>query len=346
MANEDGSLQVVFNGEIYNHAEIRRGARGARRPPLAHRPLRHRGDPPRVRAVGHRLPAPLPRHVRPRALGRARAASCGSSATASASSRSTTASTTAGSTFASEIKALLAGSASRRGRSTRRRSIHYLSFLTTPAPQTLFDGIRKLAGRAPGCASRADGDDPRAALLGRLGRRRRRSTACREDEIAERVLDELRTSVQPAQGERRAGRRLPLGRHRLEHERGALLGRRERRRSRRSRSATTATTRRYKNELHYARQMAERGRRRPPRAPADAATTCSTSCRGWCSSRTSRSPIRSASRSTTSRSSRATTASSSCQVGEGADELFCGYPSWKTLLRAAALRRPAGAARR
>ncbi len=34
-----------------------------------------------------------------------------------------------------------------------------------------------------------------------------------------------------------------------------------------------------------------------------------------------------------------------CQVGEGADELFWGYPSWRTLLAAAALRRPAGAAR-
>ena len=46
--------------------------------------------------------------------------------------------------FASEIKAILAGP-------TRRRSVneealfHYLSFLTTPAPMTLFDGIEKLA---------------------------------------------------------------------------------------------------------------------------------------------------------------------------------------------------------
>ena len=31
MTNEDGSIHLVFNGEIYNHAEIRARARGARR---------------------------------------------------------------------------------------------------------------------------------------------------------------------------------------------------------------------------------------------------------------------------------------------------------------------------
>src|SRR5471030_2115584 len=30
MSNEDGSLQMVFNGEIYNHAEIRRELEGQR----------------------------------------------------------------------------------------------------------------------------------------------------------------------------------------------------------------------------------------------------------------------------------------------------------------------------
>ena len=30
MSNEDGSLQLVFNGEIYNHAEIRRELEGLR----------------------------------------------------------------------------------------------------------------------------------------------------------------------------------------------------------------------------------------------------------------------------------------------------------------------------
>ena len=70
MANEDGSIRIVFNGEIYNHAEIRAELEAARRPPLAHGPLRHRGHRPRLRAVGHRMPRSLPRHVRTRDLGR------------------------------------------------------------------------------------------------------------------------------------------------------------------------------------------------------------------------------------------------------------------------------------
>ena len=57
-------LQVVFNGEIYNHAEIRAELEALGGHTLADRPLRHRGDPPRLRAVGHRLPPALPRHVR------------------------------------------------------------------------------------------------------------------------------------------------------------------------------------------------------------------------------------------------------------------------------------------
>ena len=54
--------------------------------------------------------------------------------------------------FASEIKALLADPAVPRG-STTKAMLHYLSFLTTPAPDTLFKGIHKLPAAA-GCASR------------------------------------------------------------------------------------------------------------------------------------------------------------------------------------------------
>ncbi len=49
MANEDGTVHVTFNGEIYNHARAARRARGARpRLPLA---LRHRGPRPPLRGA-------------------------------------------------------------------------------------------------------------------------------------------------------------------------------------------------------------------------------------------------------------------------------------------------------
>ena len=71
LSNEDGSVWVVFNGEIYNHADDPQGARSAR-PPLPDE-VGHRDDRPRLRAVGRRLRPPVPRHVRVRDLGRAEA---------------------------------------------------------------------------------------------------------------------------------------------------------------------------------------------------------------------------------------------------------------------------------
>ena len=57
-------------------------------------------------------------------------------------------------TFASEIKALLEDPEQQRA-IDEEALFHYLSFLTTPAPQTLFDGIRKLP---PGTWLRVDAD--------------------------------------------------------------------------------------------------------------------------------------------------------------------------------------------
>ena len=54
LVHDDGNLALVFNGEIYNHAELRRELE-AQGSPLRHRPLRHRGDPPRLRGVGRRV---------------------------------------------------------------------------------------------------------------------------------------------------------------------------------------------------------------------------------------------------------------------------------------------------
>jgi asparagine synthase (glutamine-hydrolysing) len=95
-------------------------------------------------------------------------------------------------TFASEIKALLEDP--EQPRAVHEPALfHYLSFLTSPGPETLFEGIRKLAP-ATWIRVGADGHitdrrywdvfDEVEALDG-LG----------EDEIAERVVAELRTAV-------------------------------------------------------------------------------------------------------------------------------------------------------
>ena len=52
MSNEDGTVWITFNGEIYNHADLRPDLEAQGPPfPLAHR---HRGDRPPVR--GGRAP--------------------------------------------------------------------------------------------------------------------------------------------------------------------------------------------------------------------------------------------------------------------------------------------------
>ena len=68
--NEDGTVGVVFNGEIYNFPRAARGAREPR-PPVSH-PLRHRSDRSRLRGMGRALPRASPRDVCLRAVGRPR----------------------------------------------------------------------------------------------------------------------------------------------------------------------------------------------------------------------------------------------------------------------------------
>jgi asparagine synthase (glutamine-hydrolysing) len=95
-------------------------------------------------------------------------------------------------TFASEIKALLEDPDQRRA-VNEQAFFHYLSFVTTPAPETMFDGIHKLP---PGTWLMVD-------AAGQVRQERYWDvldhttplTGASEEEIAERLLQELRSSV-------------------------------------------------------------------------------------------------------------------------------------------------------
>ena len=190
MANEDGSVRLLMNGEIYNHAELR--------PELEAAGHRFRTDHADTEVVVHAFEEwgidclrrfrgmfalaiwneqerrlwlvrdrvgikPLYWSVHHGRL-----------------------------VFGSEIKALLADPEQPRA-VDEEALYHYLSFLTTPAPSTMFAGVNKLPA-ASWLRIDSDGSteerrwwdpfDETSPLTGRS-----------DDEIAALVIDELRTSV-------------------------------------------------------------------------------------------------------------------------------------------------------
>ena len=84
--NEDGTVWIVFNGEIYNFRELRARAR-SRRPPLLHLAPTPKSIVHAYEQWGEDAIAPAARDVRPRDLGSRSRGRCSSRATASASSR-------------------------------------------------------------------------------------------------------------------------------------------------------------------------------------------------------------------------------------------------------------------
>ena len=192
MCNEDGSLWVVFNGEIYNHSEIRAElvALGGHRWKTDHSDtevILHAFEQWGIDCVqkfrGMFAIALWDTCRRELWLIRDR---IGIKPLCYSVHHGRI-------TFASEIKALLQDPG--QSRAVDEESFyHYLSFLCVPAPQSLFSGIRKLAA----------GTWLRVSENGNLKEHRYwdvwdhtvpldRSS---EEEIAERVLSELRTAVQ------------------------------------------------------------------------------------------------------------------------------------------------------
>jgi asparagine synthase (glutamine-hydrolysing) len=191
MANEDGQVVVVFNGEIYNHAEIR-----AELLKLGgHRWKTDHSDTETIlhafeqwgEAAFHRFRGMFAFALwdgRRRELWLVRDR-FGVKPLYWSDHHSRV-------TFASEIKALLLDPEQRRA-VDEEALFHYLSFLTTPAPMTLFSGIRKVPA---GCYVRISADGSRTEK--RWYDAWEHVTpldSVSEAELDERLRDTLRTAV-------------------------------------------------------------------------------------------------------------------------------------------------------
>lgn len=192
MANEDDTLWVTFNGEIYNHADIRRELEeiGGHRWRTDHSDtevILHAFEQWGIDCV-HRFRGMFAIglwDVKARQLWMIRDRIGVKPLYYSVHHGRVT--------FASEIKALLKDPEQQRA--VREEGLfHYFSFLTTPAPDTLFAGINKLPG----------GTWARIEENGNITTRRywdaleraQPLTGIPEEEIGERLLAELRTAVE------------------------------------------------------------------------------------------------------------------------------------------------------
>ncbi len=230
-------------------------------------------------------------------------------------------------TFASEIKALLEDPQQKRA-VDEESLYHYLSFLTTPAPRTLFRGIRKLAG---GTWLRADAD-------GSIVERRYWDAwddsveleGLSPAEIASRVLDELRESVRL-----RKVSDVPIGVFLSggidSSTNAALFAEGESAAIKTFSIGYDTDYGSYKNEFAYAQMMAARvgADHHELRLTADDLLEFLPRM-VWLQDEPIADPVCVPLYyvSKLARDNGVTVA----QVGEGSDELFFGYPSWKTLL--------------
>jgi len=231
-------------------------------------------------------------------------------------------------TFASEIKALLEDKDQKRV-VDEEAFYHYLSFLSTPAPNTLFGGIKKLPGGTWLCI-REDGKIQENRYWD-VWENTSPLTGVSEDEIAETVLAELRTAV-----ELRKVSDVPVGVFLSggidSSINAALFSEGENRAVKTFSIGYQGKYKSYENELHYARKMADAIDAEyferllnvddlldflPRMVQLQDEPIADPVCV----------PVHYVSKLARDNGLIV------CQVGEGADELFCGYPNWKLLLR-------------
>ncbi len=231
-------------------------------------------------------------------------------------------------TFASEIKALLQDPEQKR--SVHKEAFyHYLSFLTTPAPQTLFEGVKKLPPATwlkiteEGMLSEYkywDVWDHTKPLVGYS-----------EEEIAEKILSELRTSVKL-----RKISDVPVGVFLSggidSSTNAALFSEGDEQRVQTFSIGYAGDYKSYQNELHFAKQMAEKvGAKYHERllSQEDLLTFLPQMIHFQDEPIADPVCVPVYYVSKLAKDNGVTV----CQVGEGADELFWGYPGWKTALK-------------
>jgi asparagine synthase (glutamine-hydrolysing) len=190
-SSEDGQIQIVFNGEIYNHAEIRAELEQLNRyswktdhsdTEVILRAFQEWGIDCLQRFRGMFAIAIWDGREKSLWLVRDR---IGVKPLYYSVRHGRIA-------FASEIKALLEDPSQARA-VNEEAFFHYLSFLTTPAPQTLFEGICKLPP-ATWLRVKHDGSIQEFRYWDVLDHIRSLD-AQNEEDIAELILEELRTSV-------------------------------------------------------------------------------------------------------------------------------------------------------
>lgn len=229
--------------------------------------------------------------------------------------------------FASEIKALLKDPDQKRA-VHEDAFFHYLSFLTTPAPQTLFDGIKKLS---PGTWLKitSDGNVIENKYWDVLDHTNP-LTNLSEEQIADRILEELRTAVKL-----RKVSDVPVGVFLSggidSSTNTALFSEGEGGEVKTFSIGYEGEYKTYQNELHYARKMADLAGAQyherllniddlldflPQMVRLQDEPIADPVCV----------PVYYVSK--LARDNNVIV----CQVGEGADELFWGYPTWKIKL--------------
>ncbi len=234
--------------------------------------------------------------------------------------------------FASEIKALLKDPD--QARAVNEESFfHYLSFLAAPAPHTLFEGISKVPC---GCLLRVtENGDVEERRYWDVWDHTEPLVNASEDEITERLLVELRTAVRLRQiGDVPVGAFLSGG---IDSSTNAqLFGEGDGQRVKTFTIGYEGTYGTYQNELHYARIAAEHANTEhhelllniedlmdflPTMVHLQDEPIADPVCF----------PLYAVSK--LARDNGVIV----CQVGEGADELFCGYRRWGVLVKLAEL---------